>query len=73
MDSRKLVPVTMDIHKDSIDSPYKIATIGNIDVAVVENLNDFYLHGCGDRGCTGCIATNIFGRRVVQVLINYWR
>lgn len=41
LDSRKLVPVTMDIHKDSIDSPYKIATIGNIDVAVVENSNDF--------------------------------
>ena len=41
LDSRKQVPVTMDIHKDSVDSPYKRATIGNIDVAVVENLNDF--------------------------------
>ncbi len=41
LDSRKLVPVTMDIHKDSINSPYKIATIGNINVAVVENMTDF--------------------------------
>lgn len=41
LDNRKQVPVTMDIHKDSIDSPYKIATIGNIDVAIVENNYDF--------------------------------
>lgn len=41
LDSRKQVPVTMDIHKDSLDSPYKRATIGNIDVAIVENVNDF--------------------------------
>ncbi|MBW8359042.1 MAG: outer membrane protein assembly factor [Weeksellaceae bacterium] len=39
--SRKNVPVTMEIHKDSVDSPYKTATIGNIDVAVIENANDF--------------------------------
>ncbi|MBA5246016.1 BamA/TamA family outer membrane protein [Marnyiella aurantia] len=39
--SRKNVPVTMEIHRDSVDTPYKTATIGNIDVAVVENANDF--------------------------------
>ena len=41
LSSRKQVPVTMEIHKDSLDTPYKVATIGNIDVAVVENANDF--------------------------------
>ncbi len=41
LSSRKQVPVTMEIHKDTIDSPYKIATIGNIDVAIVENSNDY--------------------------------
>ncbi|MDF0720294.1 BamA/TamA family outer membrane protein [Kaistella sp. PBT33-4] len=41
LSSRKNVPVTMEIHKDSLDTPYKTATIGNIDVAVVENANDF--------------------------------
>lgn len=41
LDSRKNVPLSIDIHKDSLDSPYKVATIGNIDVAVVENNQDF--------------------------------
>ena len=41
LDSRKQVPITMDIHKDSINTPYKVATIGNIDVAIVENNYDF--------------------------------
>lgn len=38
--SRKDVPVTMDIHKDSLDSPYKKTTIGNIRVFVLENMKD---------------------------------
>lgn len=41
LDSRKQVPVTMDIHKDSLDTPYKRATIGNITVAVVDDAQDF--------------------------------
>lgn len=41
LDSRKNVPLTMEIHKDSLDSPYKKTTIGNIDVAIVENASDF--------------------------------
>lgn len=41
LQSRKLVPLTMDLHKDSADSPYKKSTIGNIDIAVVENPSDF--------------------------------
>ncbi len=39
--SRKQVPVTLEIHKDSLDSPYKIATIGNIDVAIVDENKDY--------------------------------
>ncbi len=39
--SRKQVPVTMEIHKDEKDSPYKVATIGKIEVGVVENQVDF--------------------------------
>lgn len=39
--STKDVPLILEIHKDSIDSPYKIATIGNVDVAVVDELKDF--------------------------------
>jgi hypothetical protein len=34
--SRKQVPLTLEIHKDSLDSPYKISTFGNIDVAIVD-------------------------------------
>lgn len=41
LNSRKNVPLSIDIHKDSLDSPYKIATIGNIDLAVVEDVKDF--------------------------------
>lgn len=41
LDSRKNVPLTMEIHKDSLDTPYKKTTIGNIDVAIVENTSDF--------------------------------
>lgn len=39
--SRKKVPLILEIHKDTLKSPYKIATIGNIDVAVVENPKEF--------------------------------
>ncbi len=39
--SRKNVPVTLEIHRDSADTPYKKSTIGNIDVAVVDNAGDF--------------------------------
>ncbi|NMR32651.1 BamA/TamA family outer membrane protein [Chryseobacterium aquaticum] len=38
---RKNVPLTLEIHKDSADSRYKVATIGNIDVAIVEEPSDF--------------------------------
>lgn len=40
LQSRKLVPLTMDIHKDSADSPYKITTIGDIKVHFLEKLSD---------------------------------
>lgn len=39
--SRKQVPVTLEIHRDSADHPYKVATIGNIDVAIVDEAGDF--------------------------------
>ncbi|QDP86568.1 BamA/TamA family outer membrane protein [Chryseobacterium sp. SNU WT5] len=40
LQSRKNVPLTMDIHKDSIDSDYKITTVGKIKVHVLEKLAD---------------------------------
>lgn len=40
--SRKDVPLTLEIHKDSVNTPYKVATIGNIDVAVVDDISDYY-------------------------------
>jgi len=39
--SRKQVPLTLEIHKDSADHPYKVATFGNIDVAIVNEAGDF--------------------------------
>jgi len=39
--SRKQVPLTLEIHRDSLDTPYKVATIGNIDVAIVDEASDF--------------------------------
>lgn len=39
--SRKQVPVTLEIHRDSADHPYKVATIGNIDVAIVDEAGDY--------------------------------
>ena len=38
--SRKNVPLTMDIHKDSIDTPYKKATIGDVKVAIIGKMDD---------------------------------
>lgn len=40
--NRKEIPLTLEIHKDSVDTRYKVATIGNIDVAVVNNISDYY-------------------------------
>jgi len=39
--SRKQVPLTLEIHRDSLDTPYKVSTIGNIDVAIVDEAGDF--------------------------------
>lgn len=39
--SKKQVPVTLEIHKDSLDRPYKKATFGNIDVAIVDEASDY--------------------------------
>ncbi|WP_295220099.1 BamA/TamA family outer membrane protein [uncultured Chryseobacterium sp.] len=41
LQSTKQVPLVMEVHKDSLDSPYKKSTIGNIDVAIVEDVKDF--------------------------------
>ncbi|MCW3167206.1 outer membrane protein assembly factor [Chryseobacterium sp. 09-1422] len=38
---RKNVPLTLEIHKDSADTPYKVSTFGNIDVAIVDEPGDF--------------------------------
>ena len=38
--SRKLVPLTIQIQKDSINSPYKKYTIGDIDVEYVNKITD---------------------------------
>ncbi|GEN66059.1 translocation and assembly module lipoprotein TamL [Chryseobacterium rhizosphaerae] len=39
--SKKQVPLTLEIHKDSLDRPYKVATFGNIDIAIVDEPSDF--------------------------------
>jgi len=39
--STKEVPLVLEIHKDSLDRPYKRATFGNIDVAIVNRPSDF--------------------------------
>lgn len=41
LQSRKKVPLILEIHKDSAKSHYKVATIGKIDVAVVEDADDY--------------------------------
>ncbi len=38
--SRKMVPLTIDIHKDSADTPYKKTTIGNIKVFVLDKMEN---------------------------------
>ncbi|MCP2038435.1 BamA/TamA family outer membrane protein [Chryseobacterium sp. HSC-36S06] len=40
LQNRKQVPLTMDIRKDSMDSRYKITTIGDIKVHLLEKLAD---------------------------------
>ena len=40
LQSRKEVPLTMDIHKDSMDTPYRVTTIGNIKIHVIKKLAD---------------------------------
>ena len=40
LQSRKKVPLTMEIHKDSADTPYKKTTIGDVKVYVLEKLSD---------------------------------
>lgn len=41
LESTKKVPLILDIHKDSLDTPYKVATIGNIDVAIVDKVDEY--------------------------------
>ncbi len=40
LQSRKKVPLTLEIHKDSLDTPYKKATIGDVRVYVLKKLSD---------------------------------
>lgn len=40
LQSRKQVPLTMDIHRDSLDTPYRKTTIGDIKVHYLEKLAD---------------------------------
>lgn len=40
LQSRKQVPLTMDIHRDSADTPYRLTTIGDIKVHYLEKLSD---------------------------------
>lgn len=40
LQSRKQVPLIMDINSDSLDTPYRITTIGDIKVHYVEKLSD---------------------------------
>lgn len=39
--NKKQVPLVLEIHRDSTDRPYKISTIGNIDVAIIEENGDY--------------------------------
>lgn len=40
LESRKQVPLVMDIHRDSLDTPYRLTTIGDIKVHYLEKLAD---------------------------------
>lgn len=39
--SKKKVPLILEIHRDSTDRPYKVSTIGNIDVAIIDEPGDY--------------------------------
>ncbi|MFN3019646.1 outer membrane protein assembly factor [Chryseobacterium sp. TY3] len=41
LSSRKDVPVTMDIHKDTLDAAFIKPKIGSIDIAVVNNIKEY--------------------------------
>ncbi len=38
--STKQVPLTMEIRKDTLNTPYKVATVGNIKMFIVDDLSD---------------------------------
>ena len=40
LQSRKNVPLTMDVRKDSANTPYKLTTIGNVKVHLLSKLSD---------------------------------
>lgn len=40
LQDKKNVPLTIDIHKDSINTPYKKTTIGRVDLYVVDQISD---------------------------------
>ncbi|MDR6405588.1 MULTISPECIES: BamA/TamA family outer membrane protein [Chryseobacterium] len=65
--SRKQVPLTLEIHRDSLDTPYKIATVGNIDVAIVDEMNDFPKNTTKDslRGIRFHKTTNQYNNRAI--------
>ncbi len=42
--STKNVPLILEIQKDSLNKPYKRATIGNVDIAIVNKASDFPNH-----------------------------
>ncbi|SDD89217.1 Surface antigen [Riemerella columbipharyngis] len=39
LESQKDVPLTMDIHRDSLDTPYRKTTIGKIDIYLINDRN----------------------------------
>ncbi len=41
LSKKKNIPITIDIHKDSINSPYKKSTFGKIEVGIVQNKEQF--------------------------------
>lgn len=41
LSSREEVPLTIDIHKDSLETPYKKSTFGNIDVGLVKDIKQY--------------------------------
>ncbi|GAA5088300.1 hypothetical protein GCM10023210_11800 [Chryseobacterium ginsengisoli] len=65
--SRKQVPLTLEIHKDSLDRPYKRSTIGNIDVAIVDEMGDYPKNTTKDslRGIRFHKTTNKYDSRAI--------